>query len=165
MLQFIRIKPNPRGKDHPKTGRLDPAQLGGEWVDIKNVGTATVSLDSVELYHAAYGPRCTNPTWERVMSFRGPLGAGKTVRVHAGQNRLPSVLRPEDFAGADHHLFAGADRYVWNNTCGDTAGLFRNEARVDQANYAPNPPEGQVLFRVGGRFVGASVASSASRSY
>lgn len=159
MLQLVRIKPNPRGKDHPKTGPLDPAQLGAEWIDIKNTGTAPISLDGLQLHHAAYGPRCSNPTWERVMSFRGSLGAGKTVRVHAGQNRLPSVLRSEDLAGADHHLFTGDDRYVWNNTCGDTAGLFRNDARVDQASYAANPPEGQILYRTGDRFSGASASS------
>jgi hypothetical protein len=160
MLQLFRIKPNPRGKDHPKSGPLDPAQLAGEWIDIRNADASAVNLDGLELRHAAYGRGCSSPTWQRVMSFRGSLEPGKTLRVHAGQVRSISLLHPEDVAGAVHHLFTGDDRYVWNNMCGDTAGLVRGGTMVDQASYAPNPPEGQVLYRTGDRFIATSAASS-----
>lgn len=162
MLKLVRIKPNPSGKDRPRFGSPSPAQLGAEWIDIQNIGGQAIDLNGVELHHAAYGPGCSNPRWEQVIVLRGSLGAGKTVRVHAGENRPPSVLHLEDFLGADHHVFTGSDRYVWNNTCGDTAGLFCNSIKLDQASYSPNPPEGQVLVRQGDRFVlaGASILRS-----
>ena len=153
-LTIIRIKPNPAGKDHPPQSGPTVQQLAAEWVDFRNDSGKALSLENVALYHVAY-PVSGQPTWSRIMTFKGVLQPGKVVRVHSGQVRETSVIRPEDLAGADHHLFTGRDAYVWNNSKGDRPRL-KNEAsegEIDQAFYSPNPPEGAVLVRVGQQLV------------
>lgn len=88
---------------------------------------------------------------------------GKIVRVHSGQNRELSVVRPDDLAGADYHVFTGDDAYVWNNKQGDTPLLFYDVKKetIDSASYDPNPPEGVVLVRQGDKLV-ATVARAAN---
>lgn len=149
-LTIIRIKPNPVGKDRPPHGGPTAAQLAGEWVDFRNDAGQDVSLNNVGLWHLSYAPN-RSPEWQRVMTFTGTLAAGKIVRVHAGQKRELSVIRAEDLAGADYHVFTGEDAYVWNNKPGDTPLLFNETAKqtIDKASYAPNPPEGVVLARQG----------------
>ena len=86
----------------------------------------------------------------------------KIVRVHAGRERDLSVIRPEDSAGADYHIFTGDDSYVWNNDRGDSP-LLQNETKretVDRTLYAQHPPEGVVLLRQGDRL--APVARAAN---
>jgi hypothetical protein len=61
-------------------------------------------------------------------------------------------LRPEDVAGAHHHTFTGKN-YVWNNDCGDTAGLGNGQVWIDNASYDPYPPEGRILIRQGDKLV------------
>ena len=87
------------------------------------------------------------------MSFKGTLQPGKTVRVHSGSGP-DSVIRDEDRRGADIHLFTDKD-YVWNNKEGDTPALYNPVTKVtlDSASYDPNPPEGEVLVRSGGKLV------------
>jgi hypothetical protein len=154
-----RIKPNPTGKDRNRHSGASAAQLGAEWVDIQNTTRSSVSLDNIELYHLAYSGRDSKPA--KVMGFSGALGAGQVVRVHSGQVRPISVLRPEDLNGADHHLFTGRDSYVWNNAEGDSPGLWNTTTRqwVDSASYEPHPPEGVVLVRSGNRLVPQRAAS------
>jgi hypothetical protein len=160
-LQITKIKPNPVGKDRSSTGVTPASQLAGEWVDFKNTGASAVKLDGVDLYHLAYAAGSAQGRWDKVTGFTGTLPAGQTVRVHSGSGPL-SVIRPEDFAGADHHVFTNRD-YVWNNKQGDSPTLFdssRNQ-NIDQASYDPYPPEGQVLVRSGNKLVPVGVPAYA----
>src|SRR5688572_59281 len=118
-LTIIRIKPNPAGKDRSGHGAPTPAQLAGEWVDFRNDTGRDVALDGVSLWHLAY--QADGKTeWQKVQSFSGNLPAAKIVRVHSGQKRDLSVIRQEDMAGAEYHVFTGEDAYVWNNRQSDT---------------------------------------------
>ena len=132
-LTVIRIKPNPAGKDRPGHGAPSPSQLAAEWADFRNDDTRDASLADVSMWHRSFAPG-REPEW---------------VRVHSGENRDLSILRPEDYSGAEYHVFTGRDAYVWNNREGDTALLFHETTRetIDKASYAPNPPEGAVLVR------------------
>lgn len=155
-LQVIRLKPNPIGKDRDRTGAA-AAQLGAEWLDIRNTGQRPVALAGVEAYHLAYGPGSPHGRWERVAALAGWLDPGRVLRIHAGRFRDLTVLRPEDRGGADLHTFTGEDAYVWNNREGDTALLWLPAAssEIDRAAYDPNPIEGAALVRVGAKLAPA----------
>ena len=160
-LLIIRIKPNPAGKDRPPYGGPTPEQLAGEWVDFRNDAGQSMPLGSVALYHLAYDMHGQS-SWARITGFTGTLPMLKIVRVHAGRERDLSVIRPEDSAGADYHIFTGDDSYVWNNDRGDSP-LLQNETKretIDRTLYAPHPPEGVVLLRQGDRL--APVARAAN---
>lgn len=162
-LKTVRLKPNPPGKDRDRHG-ASATQLGAEWVDIQNVGRSPVDLGGVQLFHIAYSRGDRTGRWAELMSFRGTLPVGQIVRVHSGSGPL-NQLRQEDIQGADHHLFTGKN-YVWNNVEGDCSGLFETgqPSPFDRACYDPNPPEGEVLERVGDKLVAkARVASGYGR--
>ena len=166
-LQTVRLKPNPSGKDRTRRGTATAAQLGGEWVDIKNVGNTSVDLAGVKLYHIAYSGTTDNGKWTEIMSFTGTLAPGKVIRVHAGSGPL-NVLHPIDQQGADFHLFTKRDAYVWNNDRGDCSALWQTGQKepFDKACYSPDPPEGVVLVRTGDRLVvpaSSSVAAASTR--
>jgi len=157
-LTITSIKPNPAGKDRPRHGSPSPTQLAAEWVDFRNDSGQAVNLDGVALYHRAYTGQQWR--WAQIMTFTGNLGAGEIVRVHSGQRR-DGVIAPEDLVGATYHLLTGRDEYVWNNREGD-APLLNYEPRnetIDTASYDPNPPEGAVLVRQGGKLVARARAA------
>jgi len=157
-LQITRIKPNPAGKDRNRQGQTQAAQLAAEWVDFKNDGTTPFNCLQLELWHRAHHAGQA-PTWEKIMSFKGTLQPGKTVRVHSGSGP-ESAIRDEDRRGADFHLFTDKN-YVWNNKEGDTPALYNPTTKVtlDSASYDPNPPEGEVLVRSGDKLVPATKAA------
>lgn len=161
-LQVSKLKPNPSGKDRNRQGSPSPAQLGAEWVDLRNTGREAISLAGVELYHLAYNRASGKAEWQKITGFRGTLGVGHVLRVHSGRSRPLTVLRPEDLTGAKFHCFTGRDAFVWNNVEGDSAGLWRPKERVwiDKAFYDPHPPEGAVLIRSGNKLVPAGVAAA-----
>ncbi|MBS0261595.1 MAG: lamin tail domain-containing protein [Planctomycetes bacterium] len=159
-LKTVRLNPTPAGKDRTRYGGASAAQLGGEWADIQNVGSQAVDLTGVSLHHIAYHPNGTSH-WEHVMTFNGALSPGKVMRIHAGSGPA-SVLRQEDLAGADHHLFSHGN-YVWNNDKADCAGLFDGRSDpFDKACYGANPPEGAILQRVADSLVPAATAAFAA---
>jgi hypothetical protein len=165
-LQTVQLKPNPPGKDRTRYGGATATQLGAEWADIKNVGSRDVDLTGVELYHIAYSTTYPNGRWELVTRFSsGGLRPGQVVRVHSGRVNNIGVLRQEDLAGADFHIFTGRDSYIWNNDRADCASLWMTGAsnEFDKACYTPNPPEGVVLHRVGDSLVPSTVTASARR--
>ncbi len=149
-LTIIRIKPNPSGKDRPPQGGPSASQLAGEWVDIRNDTGQDVPLGNISLWHLAYSTGHA-PDWEKVTSFSGTLPPSKVMRVHAGEQRALAIIRPEDLAGADYHVFSGRDAYVWNNRQGDSPLLYDTPSKqtLDKASYSANPPEGVVLVRRG----------------
>lgn len=150
-LRVIKAKPNPTGKD--RVHRVTPKQqLAAEWVDFKNTGDEPFRLQDVSLQHIVYQAECRDGKWATVMTFKGVLQPGEVVRVHSGLQISISEMFAEDAAGAHHHLFTGGD-YVWNNDCGDTAGLWNGLIWLDKASYEPYPSEGVILVRDGDKLV------------
>jgi hypothetical protein len=165
-LKTVQLKPNPFGKDRTRRGGATTAQLGGEWVDLQNTGSKAVDLTGVKLYHIAYSGATDNGRWEEVMSFKGSLGIGEVIRVHAGSGPV-SALHEIDQMGANFHLFTGRDAYVWNNDRRDCSALWQSGENepFDRACYDANPPEGVILVRVGDKLVvsAASMAAAGRR--
>lgn len=153
-LHSARLKPNPAGKDRSRHA-VDPWQLAGEWVDIKNGGDWVLPLEGLELYHLAYPRGGGEPGWEKVCGLTGSLAPGRVLRLHSGRSIPVSSLATQDQLGADFHAFTGRDAYIWNNAEGDRSGLWRPSAEswVDRASYDPDPPEGVVLERVGDKLL------------
>ena len=157
-MKSVRIKPNPAGKDRTRRGAT-AAQLGGEWVDLKNEGTLAVILNGLSLYHVAYSGAADNGTWENVVSFTGQLEAGKVMRVHSGSGPQ-SILNAADLQGADVHVFTNRDNYVWNNDRGDCSALQKDSEteKFDKVWYDTKPLEGVILVRSGDKFVVPTVS-------
>jgi len=151
LLRIIKAKPNPSGKDRIG-GIAPPKQLAGEWVDFRNAGDELHSLEGISLYHVAYQPGCRDGKPEKVMGFKGSLKPGEIVRVHSGGEIGLGEMHPEDAQGAHYHLFTGGN-YVWNNSCGDSAGLWNGLIWIDNASYEPYPSEGRILVREGDKLV------------
>lgn len=162
-ITVYRIKPNPTGKDRNRHGSpLSPAQLGGEWVDIRNTGASASNTSGVGLYHLAYPASGGKPEYRLVVNLPDcSLKPSEVLRVHSGQRRDLSVLYAEDRTGADWHSFTGEDAYVWNNREGDAPALYEHATKetIDSASYDPNPPEGVVLHRQGTKLVPAPVTA------
>lgn len=151
ILRVVRAKPNPAGKD--RIGTITPKkQLAAEWLDFKNAADESYELQGVSLHHIAYQPGCRDGKWAEIMSFKGALRPGEVVRVHSGPEIPLSEMYPEDAAGATYHLFTG-NNYVWNNDCGDTAGLWDGKVWIDAASYDPYPVEGKILTRQGDKLI------------
>ncbi len=152
-LQVFRCKPNPRGRDKTPDGAIPLTQLAAEWVDIKNTGSSGVNLHRIELRHIAYID--SRPVWHNVRLLSGTLPSGEILRVHSGIKLEASEMLDVDRTGAQHHLFTGHPRYVWNNKEGDTARLWDRDrdSVIDEASYAPLPPDGAILHRVGKELV------------
>ena len=108
-LQVIRLKPNPVGKDRNRSGAT-AAQLGGEWIDIKNTGYTAVDLTGVDLHHLAYASGSTEGHWEKVTSLVGRLDSSRVLRVHARHHRDLSVLRTEHRRAPILGFRTGCDR-------------------------------------------------------
>jgi hypothetical protein len=140
-LRIAKAKPNPAGKNRLALLPLNPSQLAAEWLDIRNISTMTVNLKGVAL---------TNRRTV-VMEFAHLLLApNQTFRVHSGKDRGGSVIRAVDKLAAEIHVFTGIDEYIWDNWNGDTAALWDVQRKlIDGASYAPDPPEGAMLVRVG----------------
>ena len=159
-IQITRSKPNPAGKDR-SNGRPIPAQLLGEWADLKNLGNAPVTLAVLNLAHSEFHPGCALKE-EAVIYWAGPssmaLQPGELVRVHTGRSADAWQMTYEDRAGVHHHSYAESGSFVLNNDCGDNLtlwwkgqdGLWRRE---DWASYGPYPGDGKILHRVGDRLV------------
>ena len=160
-IRVTQLKPNPAGKDRGRLGSVSPAQLGAEWVDIKNFGGAPVDLAGTVLFHLAYGRTGVQPDWQKITSFNGRLPAGAVLRVHSGQSRDLNMLYIDDRIGADFHLFTGRDAFIWNNAEGDTVGLWETSSKswADSASYDAYPPEGVILVRSGSKLIPAGIAA------
>ena len=68
-LRVYRIKPNPAGKDKARHGSPSAAQLGGEWVDVRNSGTSSVNTTGVGLWHLAYPASGGKPEYRLVCNL------------------------------------------------------------------------------------------------
>ena len=159
-LVIVRAKPNPLGKDAAHH-QAKPEQLLGEWVDLQNNNSSVVSLGGLSVAHQEFTGNCV-PKQNCTIYWEGSSGdtvmPGQIVRLHTGRKRDVSVIRQEDWKGADLHVFAEKDWFVLNNVCGDTITLWSKDSngewvREDRASYDRNPREGAVLKRDGDRLV------------
>lgn len=154
-LLITKAKPNPFGKDRSTFLSQLLSQLPAEWIDFQNVGTQGVKLDNIALYHQTFDAFCRFLSFAPLLHVNGTLQPGEIVRVHSGHQIPIAQLSYEDRLGADYHLFINFGNYVWNNSCGDKAGLWDEFLKqwVDTAFYDPNPPEGAILRRIGNKLV------------
>lgn len=160
ILWIAQAKPNPAGKDKTSYGSPKPEQLLGEWVDIENIGTEPVRFSTMKLFHTIFTDRC-EPTGrtEDYWSDNGTasLSPGETLRVHTGMKKDESLLSLADRRTVNWRAFAGKDRFVLNNRCGDAITVTwqdgNGKAWKDTASYRPNAPEGAVLRRAGGNIM------------
>ncbi|HLP68343.1 MAG TPA: hypothetical protein VK181_12575 [Rhizobium sp.] len=158
-IQVTQAKPNPAGKD---TNRHAPIaqQLLAEWVDLKNIGDASVTLSTLHLTNVEFGPGCQLKK-QAVVYWNGPssitLRPGEVVRVHTGREYESWQMRQEDRNGVDHHAYANRGGFVLNNDCGDVIGVYWQSNGQwhceDAASYDANPPEGQILVRSGSKLL------------
>lgn len=151
MLKTIKAKPNPSGKDRLRS--IAPQQqLAGEWIDVQNDTSVSISLNNLRVYHLAY--KSSIPEWEEVITLSGVLPARKIVRIHSGGKIPLFQLLNIDRIGADYHVFTGRN-YVWNNIQIDKPSIFNLNSKrwEDQTWYDKYPPEGIVLKRNNGKLV------------
>ncbi len=168
-IQINRAKPNPTGKD--KSGSYPiPQQLLGEWVDLKNIGDANVTLSMLHLSDTDFEPGCgaKQPTIYWNGSQYTTLKPGEIVRVHTGKSADVASMRSEDKSGVHYHAYAEKGNFVLNNTCGDTLAVWYKDKdgkwrQDDEASYSPKPPEGTVLYRAGASLVPAGATAGVAR--
>jgi hypothetical protein len=173
-LQIIQAKPNPAGKEPPRGRRekpdpnatAPPAQLLGEWVDIKNIGYDSIHFSTIQLRHSLFDEFCysTGPELYWVGGVAEYLKPGQVLRVHAGRESDASLAPAEDQAGADWHGYAGGENFILNIRCGDKISVTWRDAfdqsYLDWVCYAPQPPEDVILKRSGNLLAGAAMGFS-----
>lgn len=139
---ITKATPNPAGKDRTPAHQVTNTQLNGEWVEFQNTTQKSLSLDDVHLDHNTYDAYCRRTGEAKLVTFKGSLSAGKSIRVHSGSG--------QGYWEADlYHFFADRGNFAWNNRCGDAAYLRTGtNGTIDWASYDPNPAEGGVLKRL-----------------
>lgn len=152
-LTIVQAKPNPAGKDK-QDGKPLATKLLGEWVDVRNDGTSSITFAGVSLDHTAYDEACRNPNNKPYWAGKAEqtLAVGQTMRLHTGKYQDRALMAPEDGSGVHLHAYAESGSFVLNNKCGDALALWFNNGnwtKLDGAAYDPNPKEGAVLRRVG----------------
>lgn len=156
MLQVIKAKPNPAGKDRSPRLLTTQSRLGAEWIDIKNIGSVGYSLKNIQIYHLAYTNGSAKPALLKDFSrtiFNLVLPPGSVMRIHSG-NGPESLLLPIDKQGANIHYFTRKN-YVWNNDKTDKPMIYdsKNEKIIDQTYYDSPVVDGKILVRVNGKLI------------
>lgn len=156
MLQVIKAKPNPAGKDRSPGLLTTQSRLGAEWIDIKNIGSVGYPLKNIQIHHLAYTNGKTE--WKLLKDFNSSLlipglPSGIVMRIHSGSGPL-SVLFPEDVQGASRHYFTGKN-YVWNNDKIDRPMIYNSNSKdiIDQTYYDAFPEDGRILERYGDKLI------------
>ncbi|MFL6281544.1 MAG: hypothetical protein ACJ74Q_00085 [Pyrinomonadaceae bacterium] len=127
----------------------------GEWVEVKNICTESISFSSMTLNHTLFDSRCQSTNRTENYWSGGPeqLLPGQVIRVHTGKLSDKHLTAEADRAGVDWHGYANRDNFVLNNCCGDRIYVTwpdaNGRAASDVTYYRPNPPEGVVLRRRG----------------
>lgn len=152
LLQIVKAKPNPAGRDKVY-GVPKPEQLLGEWVDIKNVGTESIPFSEISLSHTLFDNSCNNtgrvePYWK---SSGGSLEVGQVIRVHTGKQSDSHLMNINDKLGCNWHGYANRENFVLNNACGDIITVTWTDSfgatQRDSVSYNRNQPEGAILER------------------
>ncbi|MGW3847045.1 lamin tail domain-containing protein [Streptomyces fagopyri] len=106
--------------DSPGSDNRSNASLNGEWVQIKNTGSTSVSLKGWILKDVS-NHRYTFPSVS--------IGAGRTMKVHTGSGTDTTADK-----------FQHRRAYVWNNTS-DTATLTKaGGSKVDSCSWTTRDP-------------------------
>jgi hypothetical protein len=142
------------GEDQRSTEISRSEVLLGEWVDIENIGTESITFSSIQLHHTLFNDLCqtrgeTEVYWSA--EGRGLLKPAQVLRVHTGKHRDKTHMASVDDADTDWHAFAGRDDFVLNTRCGDIVVVTwtdeEGRSYKDAASYAPHPPAGAILTR------------------
>lgn len=141
-LRITRAIPNPIGKDKTPDGFAYSWQLEEESFDFANQTDLNLSLDGVSIWHETFdGFRWIRTAHLGTFLPHVVLPSGWSLRVHTGSGT------PHD-EGFTHHSYLNRESFVLNNEPGDRITLCDKFGRIiDQAWYAPYPPEGEILFR------------------
>lgn len=169
-IEIHRAKPNPAGKDRSQYG-VSEEQLLAEWVDLKNVGDASVALSTLNLAHLEFESGCrpkSSPSIYWTGPSSGVLSPGQIIRVHTGKSSEFRRMRQEDQNGVHLHGYAEKGNFVLNNKCGDALSVWWKGSdqkwhKDDEAAYDPNPPDGAVLVRRAQKLVPATAAAYSYR--
>jgi hypothetical protein len=156
-IRVYRMRLGPTETDRTPYGS-ESHRKPGEWIDVRNDGSANARTSGLCLYHLEYPNPDVEPEYRFVVTLpECSLKPGGILRVHSGPRRELSALHEEDRNGADWHAFTAGEARVWNHLQGDTAVLYALATRdtTDSASYDPNPPEGVVLERQGPKLVPA----------
>lgn len=164
-LQITQTKPNPAGKDK---NRWSPKadHLLGEWVDLRNIGGASVTLSLIHLAHREYSDNCVRKE-KPVIYWTGSSATivqpGETVRLHTGRSSDAWQMASADRSGVNYHAYAESGSFVLNNDCGDEMSIWwkgsdGNFHLEDVAGYDANPPDGAILYRSGNKLVASALA-------
>lgn len=144
-LEITRLLPNPAGKDRTPTNQVTNDQLNGEWVEFRNESGRDLRIDGVSITHRTFNNRCEAQSDDTLTTFNGVMPTGHSIRLHTGRGQAVDDYRDPTL----RHLFLNRGNFVWNNVCGDRAGLYVSSgAEIDYAYYDPRPPEGVALDRV-----------------
>jgi hypothetical protein len=161
ILRIYRAKPNPPGKERQR-GPVESEILLGEWVDIENVGTESITFSNIKLHHTKFNSLCqtrggTECYWNA--EGRGLLKPAQILRVHTGKQCEKAQLAPVDDGDTDWHAYAERDNFVLNNRCGDIIVITwvdeQGRSFKDAASYAPNPRAGAILVRLDNQLIPA----------
>lgn len=164
ILRISQAKPNPAGKPAGKEDVApalpQPHQLLGEWVDVENAGTESITFSSIQLHHTLFNDLCqTRGQTELYWNAEGVgyFKPAQILRVHTGSHRDKRFLSAVDEEDADWHAYAERDGFVLNNRCGDIVIVtWRDEEGrtfKDVASYAPNPPVNAILKRLDNKLI------------
>jgi hypothetical protein len=162
-IRVYRMKLGPAETDRIQDGSLSHGKPG-EWVDVRNEGSASVRISGLCLYHLEYPSPGGEPECRFVVTLpECSLKPGEILRVHSGPQRDLSALHSEDRIGADRHAFTGGEARIWNRREGDTVILYAvaTKETTDSVSYDPDPPEGDVLLREDSKLVPALVGVGA----
>jgi len=156
MLQVIKAKPNPAGKDRLSRSIFLQTRLGAEWIDIKNMSASNYQLKNIQIYHVAY--KNNKAEWESLKIFYSSilnvtLPANSIMRIHSGSGPV-NILNTEDKLGANLHYFTGKN-YVWNNDKIDRPMIYdsKNDKIIDQTYYDAPVADGKILVRVNDKLI------------
>ncbi len=162
ILRIYRAKPNPPGKEESQSGPVGSEVLLGEWVDIENVGTESITFSNIQLHHTLFNSLCqtrggTECYWNA--EGRGLLKPAQTLRVHTGKQNDKGQLSSIDEGDTDWHAYAERDDFVLNNRCGDIIVISwvddQGRNYKDAASFAPNPRTGAILVRLDNQLISA----------
>ena len=160
ILRISQAKPNPAGKDDATVVMPQPEQLLGEWIDVENIGTESITFSLIQLHHTLFNDLCqTRGQTELYWSAEGTglFKPGQVLRIHTGRQRDKSHLAAVDEEGADWHAYAERDGFVLNNRCGDIVVVSwqdeEGRSYKDAASYAPNPPADAILKRIDNKLI------------
>jgi predicted extracellular nuclease len=108
--------------DSPGTDNGGNTSLNGEWIQLRNSCSSSVSLSGWKVKDAA------NHVYKKFGTYK--LGGGAKVKIHTGKGTNKATDR-----------YWGLGSYVWNNTGSETGKLINSAGTVvDTCRYTGGSP-------------------------